>query len=328
MKKIIALTCSDDFHTKSVNEELNVLGERLVILEREKYGIDWVITAIQSKSRTEIELETIDGCYSLNEIGSIWNRREFVVHQAEGVGDAETVYIGTQTAIHVNGLFRFLSNTIPTMNTPMSNWRASSKFMQSSIAKKHGFLIPETYQGGSHLLADKFCQETTHGSQLCIKPLESIHLKSSEDKVYAHFNSIFKRRSLDQLVSLRNCPVILQSFIDKDYEIRVTVVGDDVFAASIDTKNASSEAQIDWRHYDWANTPYYKIELPIDIQKGLKNIMQDLDLSYGAFDLIKSTSGGYYFLEVNSQGQWLWTEDLTGLKISNAVANWLLNKAL
>jgi glutathione synthase/RimK-type ligase-like ATP-grasp enzyme len=56
--------------------------------------------------------------------------------------------------------------------------------------------------------------------------------------------------------------------------------------------------------------------------------MKDLHLQYGAFDLIKSTDGYYYFLEVNSQGQWLWIEDLTGLKITQSIADWLIKNSI
>jgi glutathione synthase/RimK-type ligase-like ATP-grasp enzyme len=52
-----------------------------------------------------------------------------------------------------------------------------------------------------------------------------------------------------------------------------------------------------------------------------------LGLVYGAYDLIKSKNGKYYFLEVNTLGQWLWVEDLTGLQISKGIAEWLYKKS-
>ncbi len=51
--------------------------------------------------------------------------------------------------------------------------------------------------------------------------------------------------------------------------------------------------------------------------------MRRSGLVFGAFDLVLDHSGEIWFLEVNPQGQWLWVEDLTGMPITSAVADWL-----
>ena len=235
-------------------------------------------------------------------------------------------YINQQKTIHVNGVIRHLGKIIPTMNDMDANYLANTKLHQAYIAKKLGFLIPETFQGSSPRYADSFLKNNK--GEICIKPLEAINLRLlKRKKIFIHYTSKFKKRGLKQLSSLKLCPVILQTFINKNYEIRATVVGNKVFAASIDTSEASELAKIDWRHYDWGNTPYYKIKLPDQINQKLLTMNKKLGLVYGAYDLIKSKTGEYYFLEVNPLGQWLWVEDLTGLKISEGIANWLFTQA-
>lgn len=326
MKKIISITCENDFHTTSVRKELQLMGEDLVVLERESYGTEWVFSSLSSSRKFNIYLETKNEVYQLDDIGAFWNRREFSYSSGEKNSSPESNYINIQKTIHVNSILRYISQHIPSMNKVQSNWIANSKLIQAEVAKNYGLLIPETFQGGSPDVADEYLQSNKN-NKVCIKALEAVHLNLAENGTFAHYTSIFEPRPKSELSSLKACPVILQNFVDKYLEMRVTVIGNKVFAASIDTKNASDEAKVDWRHYDWANTPYFSFDLPNEIQEKLILVNRHLDLVYGAYDLIKSHSGDYYFLEVNPQGQWLWVEELTGLEISKGLAEWLLKAA-
>jgi glutathione synthase/RimK-type ligase-like ATP-grasp enzyme len=322
-KVVLIPTTVDDLHTSAVVEGLKKRGIDTIKLERETFGSDWVISGRQGAAGTEVYIETREKIYGLESIGAIWMRRDFTVETIKKESTPEALYIATQSAINVNGIFAYLSHYIPCMNKPDANRRCSSKFYQANIAQKNGLKIPESFQGGSPDIAMELQKSVSLDRDICIKPLEAVHLKKNDGTTYAHYTTIFERRKLNELESLKDCPVILQEFLPKDVEVRATVVGDQIFAASIDTKKASPEAQVDWRHYDWANTPYYKHQLPEAVCASLLGIMKSLDLSYGAFDLVKTISGDYYFLEVNSQGQWLWVEDLTDLKITDSVAEWL-----
>lgn len=325
MKKIIAFTSIDDFHTSAVKNQLIQMGSDLVALERESYGEKWVISSLSDSNKSEIYFEFNNEVIPISQIGAIWNRRDFTINYSEKESNAEVDYINTQKAILVNSLLKYLDERIPSMNRIQSNWYANSKYLQSEKARNRGLLIPNTFQGGSPTLASDFLK-INKDTRVCIKALEAIHLKK-DNASYAHYTSIFKPRPQEELQSIRSCPIVLQQFIEKEYEIRATVVGDKVFSASIDTSNASETAKIDWRHYDWANTPYFSIDLPENINNALIQINKDLNLVYGAYDLIKTANNNYFFLEVNPQGQWLWIEDLTGMPISGAIANWLLNSA-
>lgn len=327
-KNILILTCVDDIHTQQVARILREdFGNDPVILERERYGLDWTVTATVSSKTPTLQVTTGERAIGLGEIGAVWNRRDFTIETTKSDESPESLYIATQCAIHVNGFFRCLSAEVPFMNPPLANANASSKLVQARIATKHGLSVPRSYFGGSPEIANDFISATSSERDMCIKPLESTHLKRTDGSVYAHYNSIFRRRPLNELQSLKNCPVILQEFIDKKFELRVTVVGDRVLAASIDTSTASPEAKVDWRHYDWANTVYRRFDLPQEVSERLLLISRDLNLPFGAFDLIVSRDGTYHFLEVNSQGQWLWIEDLTELPISASVAEWLFMNA-
>ena len=113
-------------------------------------------------------------------------------------------------------------------------------------------------------------------------------------------------------------PIFLQKYIEKSYEVRYTVVGDNHHVCKIDSQK-SNIANIDWRRYDIPNTPHYPISPPIKIKNMITKFMKNFDLSFGALDFIVTPNGNWIFLEINTMGQWLWIEELTGLDISGSI---------
>jgi glutathione synthase/RimK-type ligase-like ATP-grasp enzyme len=67
--------------------------------------------------------------------------------------------------------------------------------------------------------------------------------------------------------------------------------------------------------------------MPLDpvLIKKCKAFLYQLDLNFGCFDFIVDENENVFFLECNSNGQWLWIEEDTGMDISGAVAEWLIN---
>lgn len=126
------------------------------------------------------------------------------------------------------------------------------------------------------------------------------------------------------LGELKLCPVILQSYIPKRLELRVTVVGDNVFACAIHSQD-SDRTKHDWRKYDFVNVKHEVFELPQYVKDRLLACMRTWGLKFGAIDMVITPNDHYVFLEVNPAGQWGWIEDLTQLPIAEAIATLLKN---
>jgi glutathione synthase/RimK-type ligase-like ATP-grasp enzyme len=100
------------------------------------------------------------------------------------------------------------------------------------------------------------------------------------------------------------------------------MVGTRCFAALIDSQSDPA-AVTDWRQTNNSALPHQTVTLPDSIAGKLHELMGALRLTFGAIDLIQTSSGDYVFLEINPSGQWLWLDDMLSLGISDAMADWL-----
>ncbi len=149
------------------------------------------------------------------------------------------------------------------------------------------------------------------------------------DNVRLPFSSILTKERLKKIKNIAGCPVAFQQYIEKALELRITVVKDSIFAAEIHSQELV-ETQTDFRHmsFDTGHTviPTHKATtLPNDVATKLMMLMKQLDLVFGCIDMILTPDGEYVFLEVNPSGQWNWVEKLTGMKITEALVDALLN---
>jgi predicted ATP-grasp superfamily ATP-dependent carboligase len=209
---------------------------------------------------------------------------------------------------------------------PDSNWvsdyyaitRASSKPLQQVVAAKLGFTIPHTIYTNNEQSAKKFTGHT----EACV-------VKSFAVSFPLHYG--FYTRSLSPgediaYEGLRVAPAIFQEQIEVDYELRVTVVGETVFAASVhlSEKDPSSPVR-DWRaghRYD-GKLKFQAYQLPKDLHDKCVALVKELGLVYGAIDLVRDKQGVYWFLEINPNGQWAFIEHEVGMPIGKAIAQLL-----
>lgn len=110
----------------------------------------------------------------------------------------------------------------------------------------------------------------------------------------------------------------------KAYEVRVVAVGGQLFPVAIHA--TSSAARLDWRS-DYDALSYELIQLPSDVDKGIRRYLDSLGLTYAAFDFVVDHDGCYTFLESNSSGQFGWLEANTGAPITDALADLLARGA-
>ncbi|KUF19601.1 ATP-grasp ribosomal peptide maturase [Streptomyces silvensis] len=109
---------------------------------------------------------------------------------------------------------------------------------------------------------------------------------------------------------------LFQVRVDKVADVRVTVIGDRIFAVRIDS------GLLDWRT-DYSTHTYTPITPPPAIEHALFAYLRHFGLIFGAFDFTLSASHEWTFIECNPSGQWQWMEQPTGLPMTAALADLL-----
>ena len=101
---------------------------------------------------------------------------------------------------------------------------------------------------------------------------------------------------------------------------------DEIFACKIDSQAQQEETgRIDWRQGYEYGLRQEAYALPDSVASQCVAFLRRMGLNFGCFDFIVPPSGEYVFLECNPNGQWLWIELAVGLKISEAIADFLQN---
>lgn len=118
-------------------------------------------------------------------------------------------------------------------------------------------------------------------------------------------------------------PCLFQEYVDKQYEVRLTVIENRVFPVRLEPTDRHGTELVDWRRV--ASDPLYGdyVEPPAEVLAAAVQLMQRLSLLYGAFDFVVDTDGQWIFLEVNPVGQFMWIAEHLGLPMAEAMADLL-----
>jgi glutathione synthase/RimK-type ligase-like ATP-grasp enzyme len=201
---------------------------------------------------------------------------------------------------------------------------AEHKQLQLQVARKVGLEVPRTLVSNDADAVRAFFEECS-GRVIAKMMTGFAVVEDGLEKVV--FTNPLKAEDLKSLDQLALCPMTFQEHLEKSLELRVTIVGERVFAASIDS-NRLERSRTDWRREgvaligDWK--PY---DLPDDIEKGLLALMDAFGLNYGAIDIIVGPDGRHVFLEVNPAGEFFWLDRDGGMPISEAIADVMLGLA-
>jgi hypothetical protein len=197
--------------------------------------------------------------------------------------------------------------------------RASHKMRQLAAAVRVGFEVPDTLVSTDPDEAWAFVQR--HPGNVVTKTAGFTSPWPVDGSAgCARYTRALRGRDLVNLDAVRDCPIIFQQAVPKAVELRVTVVGASVFAAELHTQGTAISA-IDSRLGDHHTTDIRPHSLPQGVAQSCRDLVEALDLSYGALDLVVTPDGRYVFLEINPNGQWLWTEERANLPISTAIAD-------
>lgn len=245
----------------------------------------------------------------LEEIGCAWYRRPTAFEFPEEYNPEERRWATSEARLGLGGLIAALPRWL---NHPSDIARAEYKPVQLLTARAVGLTVPDTLITNDPHAAHRFATE--HG-EVIYKPLSATGV--SEDGHYRL--SYTTRLTPDDITDTVSATThLFQKRVEKSYEIRLTVVDDELFAVRIDTQSAA--AAVDWRT-DYDNLRYSTTSVPAPVRHRVLGLLEMLMLRFAALDFIVTPSGEWVFLEANPNGQWAWLQDATGLPIAAAIAD-------
>jgi len=315
---ILLITNKEDITTDFIINKLNKLGEKYYRFNTEDLNskvfvnLDFIkdeYQLIDSAKRIVIDLLYVKSIY--------YRRPKLPSIDGGELSPGEAKFTQSEYYYLLEGIYKILADKY--WISPIYAIReAENKIYQLILAKKIGFKIPEGIVTSIEDTAKSFIKNQ---DGCVIKPIKTGFIDDG-DSPRLIFTSELTKKDMSSLDRIKYCPTFFQKKIDKSFDIRVTIVGDKVFSARIESQ-AFDETKIDWRKGENISIQYKRLHLPQSISKKCICLTRTLNLQFSAIDLVIDHNRNYYFLEINPNGQWAWIEKRLGYDISGQIVNLL-----
>lgn len=254
---------------------------------------------------------------ALGQARGIWLRRPRWPQVNPAVTDPLDRLFAQQEAIAaIGGVWRLLGERC--VSPPDVMQAARWKMAQLRAAQAVGLNVPRTLVTNDPAAAREF----EAAGRVVAKAVAEARVETPEAARVGETVEVSARDDLDGVLAT---PVLFQHRVDKVADVRVTAVGSRLFGVRIVTPR---DAPVDFRVTDPAACEYAVVDLPGAIAGRLRAYLNRFGLRFGAFDLAEDRDGTLWFLECNPAGQWAWLEPPTGLDITAALVDLLLDPAV
>jgi glutathione synthase/RimK-type ligase-like ATP-grasp enzyme len=309
-RMILVVSSMNDAHADEVLAHLIGQGSATRLLDLSLLPVRMSVTGRYPVSDADasptFSLRFPDGdLLDLADVSAVWWRRPQPYQVSPDIGAAHRDFAMSETRTAMAGILQ--STECLWVNDPVRDSAAQHKPWQLAVARQVGLHIPETLITNDPDEARSFW--AAHAPHVVYKPFRQTRSAWRETRALLPDD-------VSLLDAVRLAPVLFQEKIEGVADLRVTVIGDELFAAAAALQDASYTLDIRF-NVDVAYAPH---TLPGDVTESIFRLMQCLGLEYGAIDLRLTPEGRYVFFEVNPGGQFLYVERSSGQAISVALA--------
>ncbi len=299
---ILCLTHSKDHYT------IDIVIKRLKELGKDVYRMDTDL--FSSKLSFDYSLDNHkrnihfhDGNQHINssDIEAVWYRKLWETEIPDELDDDfKGIYF--QEYYTMRHIFFESLKELPWFNPIAKDHEISNnKFGQLSVAAHSGLAIPKSLFTNDEKKVKAFFFDEC--SKQMIAKLHGALSRSMAGDTPFFPTTVINESNLKGLATLIYCPMIFQEMIPKAYELRIVYIDGTFFTGKINA-GKSERGKTDWRiatdiYFGWEH-----YQLPGQIAESLTKMMQEMNLFFGAIDMIRHQDGRYIFLEVNPQGEW------------------------
>ena len=323
---VLIFTNKEDSHPTPVIQHFNSWGVPFFRFNTECLLIDYEFKWWTEGANTDFYIKNkINGCEVYgHEVTAIWDRRPIPPSRVPLKCDDEIENTCLEEAHGFLSYLRYYLKDVFSIGSIVNDRYASSKMLQTRIALDSGFIVPKTMYSNKYEDLNAYFSRSEF---LSVKPIsvDSVYYENQEYVFYVnkHRHEDIFSQSVDafsQTVSF------IQEYIEKEYELRITVCCEEIVACRIDSqKQNSGEGKEDWRQgYDFGLQQKI-VNIPDNLRSSCLSYLDKMGLNFGCFDIIVTPRGEYVFLECNPNGQWYWIELETGADISGIIARHLSN---
>jgi MvdD family ATP-grasp ribosomal peptide maturase len=323
MTVLIITHSADNESVSLVSKAIEGRGGSAFRFDTDRFPTELQLVAEYGETSERRTLASDGATLDLRDVSAVWHRRVNIAGRlpremdrqlrSASFGEARATVMGMLASLDA-----FRMDAEPLIR------RAEHKQLQIKIARELGLETPRTLITNDPEAVRAFARTCERG--LVTKMLSSFAIHEGDAEKVVFTNPV-TAEDLNDLEGLRLCPMTFQEQVSKRLELRVTIIGERVLTAAIDSQ-ASARAAHDWRRDGVqllnAWQPY---TLPSEIEAKLLRLMDYFGLNYGAADFIVTPEGRHVFLEVNPSGEFFWLERCPGLPISDAIADVLLGRA-
>ncbi len=307
---ILVLSVEDDSHARAVVTCLARMGCQFRILDLSHFPqtLQMSLRYEQTRSRDYRLTGSSSGELPLDSCCAVWWRRpqNYVLHssitdpvfQAFAFAESHEAFSGLWLALDTFWI-----------NQPARDADAARKVYQLRVAQEVGLDTPVTLITNSPDNARAFVDR--YG------PERTIYKTFTATAQEWRETRLLRPEEIPLLDNVRYAPVIFQELIPAKVDLRVTVIGEEIFPAAIYSQETSYK--VDFR-MELDRVRIEACRLPDQVNRGLHALMDRLGLVYGAIDMRLTPDGRYVFLEVNPAGQWLFVEERTQQPIASCLA--------
>lgn len=324
---ILIFTAKTDSHVGFVSRHLDAAGVAWVRVNTEEFATNVELTINPTACNGILFVRDSGKRIDLSRVTAVWYRKPEPVavgHLAVEAGALE--YVEAEFTEILMGIYALLKDAI-WINNPFTTRHAHRKLLQLRVATEVGFKTPRTILTNDVEIALGFAAQI--GADLAIKSIGSLCVSQELEKQTVHYGLFTRRISREELETakdkVRYMPTLFQEFVEKRCELRITCVGEQVFACCIEAR--SGDITSDDHRFDTKKLNHSAYECP-ELHGKLHAYMRASGLNFACFDVIITKSGDAVFLEANPNGQWLWCEEMATLPIGEAIAGELMGRKL
>ena len=228
---ILVVSNHRDEHAQSVMVELSRRGAATRLLDLSRFPLQLGLSMhYDGSGGTRFLFGCDDGGLDLDDCGAIWWRRPQPPSVEGAVARVEHQHFAlSESHEALQGLWQ--ATDAFWINEPARDVVASRKAYQLQLAGRLGLEIPQTLISNCPQAARDFVQRLGLG-RVIYKAFSATEQDWRETR-------LLREEELAKLDAVKYAPVIFQSYVEADVDLRITVVGDQVFAAAIHSQNTS-----------------------------------------------------------------------------------------